>query len=194
MNTLLKACVIGVSMVSTAAMAELSDFTGFEAGATLSANTGKIENGNFSSNGNNATLGLHGGYGLEISKDSVLLFGLDYNTGNVSVGSAKYNSGVSKEINFEKPYGLSVGYGLLVKDDTLAFAKLSYEATKYSEDNNSINLTGFGLGAGARYLINKTTYLQGELKYTKYTNSKDYDIGGVMLTNVQVNVGVGMRF
>ena len=184
---------MGLAMVSTAAMAELSDFTGFEAGATLSINNGKVSSGDQSSDGNNTTFGLHGGYGLELSKDSLVLFGIDYDTGNVSAGSANNNNGVSTPANYKNPYGLSVGYGLLVKDDTLAFAKISYEAATFSYDNFEANMHGFGLGAGVRYLLNKTTYLQAELKYAKYTNSSDGNIDSD-IRNTQLNIGVGMRF
>ena len=71
---------------------------------------------------------------------------------------------------------------MLLNDKTLAYVKLSYEAGKIESTltdavfNQSVS--GFGFGAGLRTEINKTTFLETEIKqlnYKKFTkNSLDF--------------------
>ena len=67
---------------------------------------------------------------------------------------------------------------MLLNDKTLAFVKLSYEAGKLDSAltgtvfNQSVS--GFGYGFGLRTEINKTTFLETEIKqvnYKKFTKS-----------------------
>ena len=94
MNTLLKTCVLGLVFASTASMAQVAQFTGWEAGAALAINDTKIRVNSDSTSGNSTGLALHAGYGLEKTKDMVYLFGIDYNLNSITAGDTTNNSGV----------------------------------------------------------------------------------------------------
>ena len=193
MNALIKTSLLGLALVSTASMAELADFTGPEVGATLAISNGKITGGKSLSD-TSAGVALHGGYVMEATKDIAVLFGIDYNLSNVKSGTGESENGGRQKIYFKNPYSLSLGAGSLVNENTLAFAKVSYESAKYSYGNSNFTLKGYGLGAGARYLLNKTTYVQAELKYTKYTKIDGKNIDDATVSNTQLNIGLGMMF
>lgn len=196
MNTLCKTALLGVAFVSTASMAQLSNFTGWEAGASLNSNTAKTKassaraSSSIDDSNNNASLSLHGGYGLAVSNDYALLFGVDVTTDKIKSGDYR---GVSAY--FKTPYSLSVAPAMLLNDNTLLYVKLSHEAadltSSYSDYKMSIK--GYGLGAGGRYLLNKGMYVQAELKGINY---KDTDDSGVTYknSNTQVNIGIGFNF
>jgi opacity protein-like surface antigen len=194
MNSLLKTSLLGLALVSTASMAELADFTGPEVGATLAISNGKLKTGGKSLSDTSAGVALHGGYVMEATKDIAVLFGIDYNLTNVKSGTGESDEEGRQKIYFKNPYSLSLGAGSLVNDNTLAYAKVSYESAKYSYGKTNSTLKGYGLGAGARYLLNKTTYVQAELKYTKYTKNDGENIDDANVSNTQFNIGLGMMF
>jgi hypothetical protein len=195
MNALLKTSLLGLALVSTASMAELADFTGPEVGATLAVSNGKLKTSGKSLSDTSAGVALHGGYVLEATKDIAVLFGIDYNLSNVKSGTGESEDKEGRQkIYFKNPYSLSLGAGSLVNDNSLAYAKVSYESAKYSYGKTNFTLKGYGLGAGARYLLNKTTYVQAELKYTKYTKAAGKNIDDATVSNTQFNIGLGMMF
>ena len=185
---------MGLAFISTASMAQLSQFTGWEAGATLAINDTKIRIDSDSTSGNSTGFGLHAGYGLEKSNDMVYLFGIDYNFNSITAGDITNGAGTVYTRNLKNPFGLSFGMGYLVNDNTLAFGKLSYEAATYSLDTYNQDVSGLGLAGGARYMLNKNTYLQAELKYTTYTHANGRTITNADLNNTQVNISVGVNF
>lgn len=199
MTSTFKTVLLGMAVVaSTGAMADISNFTGPEVGATLAVSTGKIKvserNYDSSTSDTDIGLALHAGYGLEVSSEVAVLFGLDYNVSGVKAGKGNQQDGSQKNIYFKNPYSLSVGVGKLINENTLGFAKVSYEAAKYSFETFKKDLSGFGLAAGARHMINKNTYLQGEFKYTKYTKATGVSMDNIEITNTQFNFGVGYQF
>ena len=179
MKTLCKTALLGLALVSTASMA--GNFAGPEAGASVTMNGGSTT---LTANNKDTTLGgaslgfrLHGGYGFDIANDTVVLVGVDYNATDVAVGKVSDNS-----MKIKNSWSLSAATGMLLNDKTLAYVKLSYEAGKIESTltdavfNQSVS--GFGFGAGLRTEINKTTFLETEIKqlnYKKFTkNSLDF--------------------
>jgi opacity protein-like surface antigen len=116
---------------------------------------------------------LHGGYGFDMGNDTVVLVGFDYNATDIAAGTVSGNS-----VKIKNSWSLSAAPGMLLNDKTLAYVKLSYEAGKL----NSLittgvfdqSVSGFGYGFGLRTEINKTTFLETEIKqvnYKKFTKS-----------------------
>jgi hypothetical protein len=73
-----------------------------------------------------------------------------------------------------------VAPGMMLNDKSLAYVKLSYEAGKlnfnYPKSSDSYSISGFGYGVGLRTEINKTTFLETEIKqinYKKFTDARD---------------------
>jgi opacity protein-like surface antigen len=178
MNALLKISLLGLALVSTASMA--GNFSGPEAGASVTMNGGSTK---FKSDGEEVTLGgesigfkLHGGYGLDVSKDTVVLLGLDYNVTDLVVGNI-----LGENFKTKNSWSLSVAPGMLLNDKTLAYVKLSYEAGNLSLKVPSASvdksISGFGYGIGLRTEINKTTFFETEIKQVNYKKSS-YKSGG----------------
>ena len=194
MKTLCKTALLGLAFVSTASMAQLSNFTGWEAGASLNANKAKTKGSSASvsveDSNNNASLSLHGGYGLSLNNDYALLFGLDVTTNKIKSGEFGRAS-----IYFKTPYSVSVAPAMLLNDNTLLYVKLSHEAADLtsSTNDNKLSIKGYGLGAGGRYLLSKGMYVQAELKGINY---KDTDQSNFTYknSNTQVNIGIGFNF
>jgi hypothetical protein len=59
---------------------------------------------------------------------------------------------------------------MLLNDKTLAYLKISYEAGKLggSSGSDEESISGVGYGVGLRTEINKTTFLQTEIKQVNY--------------------------
>ena len=198
MKPIVNAALIGFAfLTSTASMAQLANFTGPEIGANLAISQGQIKFKNSSIQDTSQGVALHAGYGLEANDDTLFMFGLDYNLGNVAIGSGSQEfSENSVKIYYKNPYGLSAGLGRLINDTTLAFAKLSYEATSFAGDGQfqEVKLRGYGLSAGARYIFQKNTYLQGELKHIRYTKAINATMTDEKPYTLQLNVGLGYQF
>lgn len=195
MTSIFKTVLFGMAVVaSTGAMADISNFTGPEVGATVTAGEGKIKFKEHSISGTSADAALHAGYGLEVSEDFVVLFGLDYNLSKLKAGRGERQDGSTDNIYFKNPYSLSLGAGKPISENTLGFAKVSYESTKLSGGEANIDLRGYGLGAGVRRMIDKNMYPQAEFKYTKYTKATGVSMDNIEITNTQFNFGVGYQF
>ena len=190
MNALLKTSLLGLALVSTASMA--SNFAGPEAGVSVTMNGATTA---FKINNNELTLGesslgfkLHGGYGFDVNKDTVVLLGLDYNVTDIAAGKILGGS-----LKYKNSWSLSAAPGMLLNDKTLAYVKLSYEAGK---SGNSINseeesISDVGYGVGLRTEINKTTFLQTEIKQV---NFKKFTSAGADVTPTATVGSVGVVF
>lgn len=195
MNSKMKTLVVGMAvMASSAVMADISDFTGPEVGATVTVGSGKIKGGSFSTSDTSAGAALHAGYGVQAADDVAVLLGLDYNLSKLKAGKVTDEDGSVANFYFKSPFSVSIGAGKLVNENTLGFAKVSYESTKFSVGEVTTDLRGYGLGAGVRHMIDKNMYLQGELKYTQYTKAVGKSMGDTEITNTQLNVGLGYKF
>jgi opacity protein-like surface antigen len=192
MNALLKTSLLGLALVSTASMA--SNFAGPEAGVSVTMNGATTA---FKINNNELTLGesslgfkLHGGYGFDVSKDTVVLLGLDYNVTDIAAGKILGGS-----LKYKNSWSLSAAPGMLLNDKTLAYVKLSYEAGKINSDFTGLKLdqsvSGFGYGVGLRTEINKTTFLETEIKQV---NFKKFTSGGSDVTPSATVGSVGLVF
>ena len=173
MNSLIKTSLLSLALVSTASMA--GNFAGPEAGASVTMNGGSTkfqESGQKETILGGSSLGfrLHGGYGFDMGNDVLVLLGVNYNATELSAGKLVGNS-----LKIKNSWSLSAAPGMLLNDKTLAYVKLSYEAGKFNSGVSSIKLdqsvSGFGYGAGLRTEINKTTFLETEIKQVNYSKS-----------------------
>ena len=139
---------------------------------------------------------MHGGYGFDIDKDTVVLAGFDYNATDLSVGKSDGQS-----LTIKNAWSLSAAPGMLLNDKTLAYVKLSYESGKF---NSSVtgskfdqSVSGFGYGVGLRTEINKTTFLETEIKqvnYSKFTKKIDSTSYDFTTSATVGSVGVVFKF
>ena len=171
MNALIKTSLLGLALVSTASMA--GNFAGPEAGASVTMNGGATKAqavGGKETIYGGSSLGfrLHGGYGFDMGNDVLVLLGINYNATELSVGKV-----VGENAKIKNSWSLSAAPGMLLNDKTLAYVKLSYEAGKFDLSSSDLKInksvSGFGYGAGLRTEINKTTFLETEIKQVNYS-------------------------
>ena len=55
-----------------------------------------------------------------------------------------------------------------LNDTSLVYVKLAYEAGKFKFDTINQSISGLGYGIGLRTEINKTTFLETEIKQVNY--------------------------
>lgn len=170
MNALIKTSLLGLALVSTASMA--GNFAGPEAGASVTMNGGAtkfqvIGEKESISGGSSLGFRLHGGYGFDMGNDVLVLLGVNYNATDLSVGKS-----AGENVKIKNSWSLSAAPGMMLNDKTLAYVKLSYEAGKFNSGITNLkvdqSVSGFGYGAGLRTEINKTTFLETEIKQVNY--------------------------
>ncbi len=197
MNALLKTSLLGLALVSTASMA--GNFAGPEAGVSVTMNgaSSLVDNknsNNYDGNYGQQSIGvkLHGGYGFDMGNDTVVLVGFGYNPTEIKSGSLQ-----SSTTQIKNSWSLSVAPGMMLNDKSLAYVKLSYEAGKFnvkssnSSENHSIS--GFGYGVGLRTEINKTTFLETEIKHVNYKKFTE-DSDNITPSATVGSVGVVFKF
>lgn len=92
---------------------------------------------------------------------------------------------------------LYVEPGLLVSDKTLAYGKLSYDSakavvTEEREESKSIKGTGFGFGI--RTMIDKTSFVQVEVKQIGFRSIDVLDGTSAKAKASIGTIGFGMKF
>ncbi len=199
MNFVLKSSLLSLALVCGTAMA--TNFSGPEAGVSVTMNGGATkyqENGKkeYTFGGSSLGFRLHGGYGFDMGNDVLVLLGVNYNATELSVAKL-----AGENAKIKNSWSLSAAPGMMLNDTTLAYVKLSYEAGKfdlYSSDlkvNKSVS--GFGYGAGLRTEINKTTFLETEIKqvsYSKLNYKKGSDSYDFTPSATVGSVGVVFKF
>lgn len=196
MKTLIKSSLLGLALVSTASMA--ANFAGPEAGASVTMNSGSTlidskVNDDYDGNRGQQSIGikLHAGYGFDLGNKTVVLVGFDYNPTEIKAGTA-----VSANLKIQNSWSLFVAPGMVLNDKSLAYVKLAYESgnLKYSDGDENIeqSITGLGYGIGLRTEINKTTFLETDIKQVNYSKFSYRNRGD--LTNSSTIGGVGLVF
>lgn len=206
MKKVVLASLVSASIATNAFAADAKNFEGFSVGA----------NANLISAGAKAALGdytldslggkqsqsvaLEASYGLKLSNDSILTVGVDYDVMNPTIGSVTYPDGeVTETIKLKQKtrYGIYLAPGYAVNNDTLLYAKLSYNAMKGEATNGdgseSANFTGIGWGAGAKVMLNKTTFLKVEAARVSY-GSKTFGTLDFKPSVTIGSIGVGFNF
>ena len=198
MNALIKTSLLGLALVSTASMA--GNFAGPEAGVSAAMNGGSnlvdIKNSNdYDGDYGQQSFGikLHGGYGIYMGNNTLVLVGLDFIPTDIKAGS---NDGDT--IVIKNSWSLSLAPGTMLNDKTLAYVKIAYEAAKFNYKSTlssfDESISGLGYGIGLRTEINKTTFLQTEIKqvnYKKFTYKNGVDFTSSTTTG---SVGIVFKF
>jgi len=171
MKLALKSGLLALVCVSGAAMA--ANFSGPEAGASVTMNGGSVRSDLKSSDDKDRDYGqtsmgikLHAGYGFDMGNDTVVLVGFSYNPTDIKSGTSS-----TSNIKISNSWSLSVAPGMKLNDTSLVYVKLAYEAGKFQiNSTTSINqsISGLGYGVGLRTEINKTTFLETEIKQVNY--------------------------
>lgn len=191
------------AVIATSASAQVSNFAGFSAGLNLnsvSTNT-KLSGASFMNDGlgqQSWNGSLQGAYGFVTSPSTVVSIGATYGLGSSKASEAS-GPGFTTATKAKNQFSIYVEPGFLTSDNTLVYAKLSYEKAEMEISGDVINssksINGTGFGFGARTMINKTTYLQVEIKQIGYVSERFAGDNADFQTKATVGTfGIGMRF
>lgn len=196
-----KMLVIAAGWACISAGAQTANFEGFSAAVNLNAVaagskfSANIEGpstvdglGQQSWNG-----GIQAAYGLAIGPGAVLSIG-----GTYTLGSSKGGEIVGLvQTTMKNAYSAYLEPGFMVGDRTLAYGKISYEGAKGvlagGGEEVSKTITGTGFGFGLRTMLDKSAFMQVEIKQVTYTNV-DLDGASFKPRSTVGSVGIGLKF
>lgn len=189
MRKLLIASLVSASMIPAIAQADTKNFEGLSVYGSLnhSATTVEVEAAGAEFNGLgkqsiNASIGAD--YGLKFGATSVILLG-----GTFDLNAPEFleisGGGQSIKGEFKQRWSLYAAPGLVLTQQTLLYAKLSYDSGKAELSAGGQSLSekyhGIGYGAGIRTQLSKNQFVGVEVLRVNY-NDKGFS---------GVNVGTG---
>lgn len=190
MKSYYSAFCLALCALSANSFAEGAPFTGPSVGASFAYQGSTIAIDTLDGIGQNSTgVILNASYGIAVSDVSVFLVGFDYNLSDIKSG--ELTSLVSFKL--DKAYSISVAPGYLINSHSLAYVKLSYEAADATADTDSRSFKGTGIGFGLRSELNKTTYLNAEIKQVKFDSKIIEGITAKPTTTIGT-IGIGYNF
>lgn len=155
-------------------------------------------------------------YGFKVNDKFLTLVGVEFKINNSDVyKSNEYDSstGDTSKTKYEQKnaYSIYLAPGYLINEETLIYAKLSYNKTKIegkftdydasaSETTNtkySRNFDGFGYGIGARVSLNKNLFLNAEWQKIQFDNESKTFGNGVIKAKPDATIGtigIGYNF
>jgi hypothetical protein len=175
----MKKALIAIAMVGalagSQASAQVSNFAGYSAGVNLdfSSSTAEINTGGLSAKVGDASqnVSLYAAYGFDLRDRVVLGLGLSYSLTSLKSGSVNM-AGTRVEWQNHDIFSAYIEPGYALNNDTLLYAKIAYVGAKGERISNGVtnsqNYYGAGYGAGARVLLTRHLYLQGEFMRAEY--------------------------
>ncbi len=184
----------------------LADSTNFE-GLSLKFGMYTVNSNVKFSEGSNSIDGLGAGsfasdisvdYGLSLSPTSVVLIGASYGVSNPTIFKVSAGSDLDGSLEAGSRWSVFAAPGLVVNDKALAYVKLSYNSTKPDGKGNWNDVgrktfSGFGYGAGVRFLIDKNVHVDLEFMQMGY-GSNTYDAAKVSASALFGGIAVGYKF
>ena len=165
---------------------------------------------------NTAIANIAAGYNFGINSNFVVGVGVSYDPGassgatgtlNLSAPTGTVLSQQTATYQMKNVYSITVNPGYVIDKDKLAYLMLGYTGATVglSTPNvpyNTVNLTGYIVGAGYKQMITDSLYMLGEVKYGSYgqKTASATAFGAVPISQpvsangAEVLVGVGYRF
>lgn len=202
---------IALAFVAVGASAQASHFAGFSAGLNLNAvsTTTKLsfadgpDSFGFDGVGQQSWNGsVQAAYGFVTNPSTVVNLGATYGLGKSKAGSLNIGAGdfaFDGTFKLKNQFSLNVEPGFLINEKSLVYGKISYERAKTSAsalgESLSDSIHGTGFGFGLRTMIDKTTYLQVEIKQVNYKTTRFENSFLDLKTKSSVGtVGFGLKF
>ncbi len=144
---------------------------------------------------------LGGGFTFAISERQVLGLTYERNLLNTKPAGQDYytNSGLisSSRMGFDKQAQWSLTLGQLIRNGSMAYAKLGYASLDTTNAAKNFSLDGYGVGVGFKTFINPFQFVYTEYNYTKMTD-KTIQMGSDSFKATAVGkgglVGLGWQF
>lgn len=198
-----KKLLIMVAMLTSASLAYANGYVG----ADIGSNYALFKNSYGDSSARFGALGaeadIFGGFGKLVGQNTYLggeIFATGYSSDvkAVSVGDEG-----SLHYKTEYSYGASLIPGVMISQDTMAFARLGIVRTSFKIDANAAVgddyskkelVNGGRVGLGLQTHLNEKMDLRGEYDYTAYDSFKDGLGDDIKPSSGQVKVGLVYRF
>ena len=192
-----------LAAIGSGAFAQTSHFTGLSGALNLSAvamsNRLSDDETVFDALSHQSWNGsVQAAYGFAVSPNAVVSVGGGYVLGSSKAGKFTNPDG-TLSLKLKNQISLHVEPGWLVSEKTLAYGKVSYERAKSTvsatgETDESRSVKGTGIGFGVRTMLDKTSFIQVEVRQVGY-KSVDLVDGPAMKPKATLgSIGFGMKF
>ena len=159
-----------VAIISCAAatnvFAQTKNFVGASLGVSYASAGGsvKIDDGDAVEVGaNDNVFGLDFLYGVQADNKFVVGFGATYDLTNQDMGS-----GGGYTLKAKDHYSIYVAPTYVLNENSALFLKAGYHKVKGELGGYSENFSGWGYGAGMKFMLDKNLYVQAELQRVNY--------------------------
>ena len=200
MKKVLVATAIVGALAAPQAFARANDFVGFNVGVNVdfASSSAETSTGALSAHigDTSQNVSLQGAYAFAVGGRGVLGLGLSYSLTSLKSGSLVV-AGTDVEWRNNDLFSAYMEPGIVVDNATLLYAKIAYVGGKGERISNGLigsqNYYGIGCGAGARVLLSKHLYLQGEFMRSDYG---ERPIDGIPYkpSSTIGSIGLGFRF
>lgn len=190
-----------IAFVATGASAQVSNFGGFSAALNLNAvsvNTKlQAQDAMFDGVGQQSWNGaVQAAYGFVSGASTVVSVGATYGLGKSKAGEFDLD-GDGANLKTKSQLSVYVEPGFLLSNSTLVYGKLSYEKAKAvgaaAGEESSESIKGSGFGFGLRTMVDKTSFVQVEVRQISYRSVDVFD-GTAKPKAIIGTVGFGMKF
>lgn len=200
-----KIIVVAMALAATSVFAQASNFGGFSAGLNLNTVSTNVKAtydgaGSFDGIGQQSWNGsVQAAYGFVTSPSTVVSVGASYGLGNSKAGTLKVDGGSTYEVKTKNQLSVYVEPGFLFSNSTLVYGKLGYERVKGissvdGDESGSDKLKGSSFGFGLRTMLDKTSYVQVEVRQLGYSSVTVQDVGSYKVKATVGTAGFGYRF
>lgn len=137
-----------------------------------------------------SVLSLQSRYYFPITEQYLVGLGLNKSLTSIRAGTL---SGVESTLKDRLSIDISPAYAL--SNTTLLFGKVAFISGTFnsSSDDSNSTASGIGYGLGARYMVNKTFFLQGSFDSEQY-NQVQFGATTQKVKASSFSVGVGAKF
>ena len=197
LNVLAVGCCLCLSIVTSVAYAQESNFKGPFGGILVSSvgsSTDAIVTGQALSTGAQTVLPtVEAGYNFAATEKFVLATSVTYDLAKTNGGNI-----VSASLQSDNHYSLNFKPGYAINDTTLLYATIGYNHRNATLTNagklSGYSFNGIGYGIGSMLMLNESVYLRFELQKINY-DSQSIQSGVSAQPSLTVGtIGVGYKF
>jgi hypothetical protein len=197
-----KFVLVSAISIASSVYAQASNFVGFSGAVNLNTASATSK---LAGDGLSTTLGQHSingsvqaAYGFALGASSLVSVGASYGLGKTKAGEITLDDGTFG-LKAKNQMSLYLEPGFLAGTSTLVYGKLSYERAKgvssfTGEPDESKNMKGTGYGFGVRTMLDKSSFIQVEVRQIAY---KSIDLGegaSIKAKGTIGSVGFGLKF
>lgn len=188
-------CLPNLVFVASSAFGQSANFKGFSLtlNASLASPTTEYETAGSLVSSDTSTgtvLGLQSRYYIPVADQYLVGLGLNKSLTRIRAGTL---SGVDSTLKDRVSFDLSPAYAF--SENTLFFGKLAFISGTFnsSSDDSNNTASGVGYGLGARYLLNKSFFLQGSFDAEQY-NQVQFGATSQKVKASSFSLGLGVKF